>query len=1601
MTEENKNNANGDAELAASQAVEATEELEQTTIPAGIDPAALEQDVLNIAKTLAGKKILVTGSTGFLAKVLVSMLLRFHADLEQLYVVIRDRRHTTAQERFQEELVDCQAFDPLHDIYGDGLADFIAEKVTVIPGDITSRYLGMEEEDARALSSTLDLLINSAGLTNFNPNLEHALTINTLSAYNIVEFLQLGDFRCALEQVSTCFVAGNTQTPTPEELPTPTIYPRYDELGVEFDVEREIDDCLRMIAHAKELTKDQENSSALRKEALDTLAKRNLDPDNDTYFDAAYKDAETKWIRDHLSYRGRDRAAHWGWPNIYTYTKSMGERILAMNKDRLNFSICRPAIVESSMSYPVKGWNEGINTSAPLIYLRYKGHQYFPLRPGNALDIIPVDYVCGGMLAIGAGLLHKKADHVYQLGSSDQNPLEMRRLIELTTLACRDLRKSEVNTPKWKKLVLANIEGHQVSKSKYDMLSAPGVNRALRGVNGLLGALPTKQMGGVGKLLRNVNTQLKKAEKATGTLDKMFEIFMPFVYYNKYTFIARNIDKLAEMMPEHERPMYGSPVASYNWREYWINVHVPGLARFSFPTLEEKLRSSPKKTYTYEDLIDLFDSSTKTFAKRVAMQHHDGRVVERYTYEDLGRYADRARAVLETYGVGQGVAVALVAENRPQWGMTYFGILKTGGVAVPIDPDASADKVARLAASCRARVIVLSDKRHAELHDALQVALEEHGHMAYVLNFSNLYTLRLVSEELPEVLPSETKGLDQDNLASLIYTSGTTGNPKGVMLTHDNFTNLVNSMQQVFNRVNERDGFLSVLPLHHTFEFTCGLLMPISRGSSITYIEKLESDELTNALKNTRITALIGVPALWQLLSKKIDQGIDDQHSAIRWILKQLMFINRTTRQRARINVGPMLFTAIHKAFGGKIKYFISGGAALPADILKSFYSLGFNMYEGYGLTEAAPVLTVMRPERGLLPGSVGRALPGVEVEIKNANDSGVGEVVARGKNVMLGYLDRDEDTTRALQDGWLHTGDLGKLDEKGNLTIVGRAKEVIVTHGGKNVYPDELEELYGSHSSIAEISVVGVSDHRGTERVAALVRPDVPEGASAEVRADVHTQVREWFRVEGSRVASHERIQILRFWDKELPRTATRKIKRTAVVEIIEKLLRTEEKAHESEGHASEWVWLDKLIGNLSDFEADEIYPSTHFQDDLGFDSLMYVELGSMLDAKGHHIAPDHLSGMMTVGELREAIQQGGDDTSLVPVKKGTLQRVEEYNVPEPLARLGKDLLYQAQMRSYGDFFNVDVYGRANIPHHDPNIIVVANHSSHLDMGLVKYALGEFGNNIRALAAADYFYKNKVRKTYFKTFTNLLPIERSGNLETSLGSAVGALSAGEMLLIFPEGTRSKSGKLQPFRKGLGYLVATQKVNVLPIYIEGTHRALPKGQSLPSLTSRKLKVFIGKPIDAFDVLEKTENAPNAVERYQLISDTVRDSIVALRDRDKIGGKKKKNGVDLTAVFTSLNEKFAKSQLNAQVRYYFSLGNGDDQKWTVVADADQCAVQTGKPQGGKADCVVKTTPEMMRKIIQDSYTPTFDEFMNGAIKTNDLDLLSRFQTVFQL
>jgi long-chain acyl-CoA synthetase len=1121
-----------------------------------------------VSETLSGKRIMVTGTTGFLGKVYLSMLLRYHPDLDQIYLLIRPRSNQSAEERFFDSIAASAAMDPVRETYGEGYLEYVKDKVTPLAGDITEENLGIDEDEARALASRLDAVVNSAGLTNFNPNLENALEINALSQRNLLDFVRLGDNNASLMHVSTCFVAGNVSGFVPEEFPGPTKYPKYDDIGALYDAEREIEDCLAMIEHAKALAGDQEHQTQFEKEAREKMRAKNVDPSDEDAFADEVENLRWKWLRDRLSQEGRERASFWGWPNIYTYTKSLGERVLAAASDDVNLCVFRPAVVESAMEYPKQGWNEGINTTAPLLYLMNKGHRSVPTKKKVRFDAIPVDFVAGGMVAATAALIRGEHADVYQSGTSHLNPVTVSRLIELSTLANRQLRNNDARMPQWQKVLLNSLDGVRVDKSTFERRSAPGLKKAAQGLQGLLDKVPTKYMGGLGKAVKAVKSGAKQAERLTNVTEKVFELFMPFIHDNNFEFGTKNLEELGRKLPEAERLRYGSPVETIDWRHYWMDVHMPGLAEHVFPALDEKFSSSPRDSYTYDDLVELFDASTANFGQRVAMQHHDGRITERYTYADLKEYAERAVDALRTNGVNENTTALIVSENRPQWGMAYFGILKAGGVAVPVDPDSSAEELVNLMKSAHARVAILSEAVWERLGDELGELLAEEELPARLLHFGQLFSLALPETDAePQPAVAETSDTapapptdlmrateSGEPIASLIFTSGTTGQPKGVMLTHKNFTSLLASLQQTFD-VDEQDGFLSVLPLHHTFEFACGFLMPLSKGATITYLEELSGEELTSALNHTEVSALIGVPALWQLLDRRIRNRLDDAPTPVAWGLHQLINLNTTLRDRLGLNVGETVFGAVHRAFGGDLRYLISGGAALPSDVLKTFYGLGFDLYEGYGLTEAAPVLTVNRPDKGFHPGKVGKALPGVEVDIADPNDDGVGEVIARGDNVMRGYLGLDEETERALDDGWLRTGDLGRIDDSGRLEIVGRQKEVIVTSAGKNVYPDELEDIYGACPEVEELSIVGLPDGSGSERVACLVRPDVDADATDEEKAEAEARIRDWFRVEGTRMANQKRIRVLRFWYDDFPRTATRKIKRRDVVDILQDL--------------------------------------------------------------------------------------------------------------------------------------------------------------------------------------------------------------------------------------------------------------------------------------------------------------------------------------------------------------------------------------------------------------------------------------------------------------
>ena len=393
------------------------------------------KDRLSVSEIYKGRNVFILGSTGFVGKVLLGMLLDRFPQIGRAYVMVRRGSGTDAEARFWNSVVTSPVFDPLRAKHGgpEALRKFLEQKVVVVDGDITEPNLGLSGEAAERVAKDIDVLINSSGRVTFNPPLESALRTNVEGTKNVIAFAKRMR-RPALIHTSTCFVAGNRSGEVWEDETLDGYFPKRKELpGTLFSVEQEMANNAQGAARIRELADDAQVLARLRQEARDRLREENRDPDDEQALKLAVARSRKEWIREQMTQQGIDRAAKWGWPNIYTYTKSMGDQLVARETGIFR-SIVRPAIVESAVAYPFPGWNEGFTTSAPLVYLALKGQNVLPVSNKLILDVVPVDHVCAGMIMAAAQACVEQPALVFQLSSGDLNPLHMDRVVTLTGL---------------------------------------------------------------------------------------------------------------------------------------------------------------------------------------------------------------------------------------------------------------------------------------------------------------------------------------------------------------------------------------------------------------------------------------------------------------------------------------------------------------------------------------------------------------------------------------------------------------------------------------------------------------------------------------------------------------------------------------------------------------------------------------------------------------------------------------------------------------------------------------------------------------------------------------------------------------------------------------------------------------------------------------------------------------------------------------------------------------------------------------------------------------------------------------------------------------
>ncbi len=531
---------------------------------------------LSVRRALAGKHLMLIGVTGFIGKVWLVKLLQDLPEIGKVYLLIRKQKSNPALRRFEKIVEESPVFDPLEERHGDGLGLFLAERVEVVEGDASVPGLGMDETTRTRLQRDLDLVVNSSGLTDFNPDLRDALSANVEAVLHLLEFLR-GCHHAALLHLSTCYVAGYVDGRVPEELVA-----NYTPAGVEdFDAARELESLYALVKKAQEESEGPKVAEELRHQ----LAEKRGDaaPFSGEALEIQLRRGRVRWLRNHLTEAGMKRAKELGWPNTYTLTKSLAESLLATRAGSLPIAVVRPSIVESSTHQPFPGWNEGINTSAALSYLLGTYFRQLPTNERKRLDVIPVDLVCRGMLLIAAALIERQHQPLYQLATSANNPCDMRRSIELTGLAHRKHYRAQEGLEHWLRLRFDPIA---VSKTRYQRLSAPGQKAIVRTIR--LVSSPTTLMG----------QSLARAERSLDRVARLIELYEPFILENEQVFEAENVELLAHALPSVEQEAFGYDARAVDWWEYWINIHVPALRRWSYPLIEGRpLETRPKRSF--------------------------------------------------------------------------------------------------------------------------------------------------------------------------------------------------------------------------------------------------------------------------------------------------------------------------------------------------------------------------------------------------------------------------------------------------------------------------------------------------------------------------------------------------------------------------------------------------------------------------------------------------------------------------------------------------------------------------------------------------------------------------------------------------------------------------------------------------------------------------------------------------------------------------------------------------------------------------------------------------------------------------------------------
>ncbi len=871
-----------------------------------------------------------------------------------------------------------------------------------------------------------------------------------------------------------------------------------------------------------------------------------------------------------------------------------------------------------------------------------------------------------------------------------------------------------------------------------------------------------------------------------------------------------------------------------------------------------------------------FLQSVERFPQHIALELQPaapGEAITSISYSDTRTMVESVGWWLRDSGVQPGARCAILAANSPRWVISYLGILSHGCVAVPLDTAFDPEQICKLLLDSGSSVIftdakavgsvtraiaglniipVILDSNHDFIPDSIHDFI--HDGSAHV------------PQSFDQILARDGTGLTShagtpDDLAVILYTSGTTSDPKGVMLTHGN---LNAEAQAVFAllRFDQTDAILGVLPLFHALAQMANLLFPLSVGARVVYLEQLNTSELLRGLRKRRITLFCCVPQFFYLIHQRIFDQVAKRGAPARIAFRAMLGLSIAAR-RLGINLGKTFFRRAHQALGKEMRFLVTGGSRFDVKIGKDLEALGFDVLQAYGLTETTGGATCVPPgER--FTGSVGRPLPGMEVQISAPDENGSGEVLIRGGIVMKGYYNRPDATEQVLKDGWLHTGDLGHLDGRGNLFLTGRQKDVIVLSSGKNVYPEEIEAHYLKSPFLKEICVLGLQSAPGepfSERLHAVIVPNLDMLREKKI---VNTREVIRFDVEtlSAQLPSTKRILSYDIWQDDLPRTTTRKLKRFEIDKLVKQQRSPADSgissAREISAEDMSWLQLPDVaraveVVRRAAKDSHTISPADNLELDLGLDSMQRVELVVALEQELDASADEALvSSAYTVRELVEAVR-AGIGSRISKVRAGWQEVFSsETSDPDVLALIKPkpfstafwfcvDMTVRTLSRL---LFRLRVEGMEKLPAKGP-FLICPNHQSFFDGPVLVSQLPlRLFRQVFYVGTSEIFGSGFMR-TLARSM-KLIPVDPDANLVPALRAGSFGLKNRMVLILYPEGERSIDGVPKTFRRGAAILAVHHNIPIYPVAIDGFFDSWPRGFGFKGF--HRARIRVGDPI---------------------------------------------------------------------------------------------------------------------------------------------------------